>query len=81
MTTVPTILTATSHRNRLAIRFRWAVLLAVGAWTHVEAAAAAAPEADRVPAVLDLHDEGFIAGTFADGPAAGDKPQGMIFWR
>jgi len=81
MTTVPSILTATSHSNRLAIRFRWAVLLAVGAWTHVDAAAAAAPEADPVAAVLDLPDEGFIAGTFADGPAAIDKPQGAIVWR
>jgi hypothetical protein len=81
MTTVPSILTATSRRNRLAIPFRWAVLLAVGAWTHVDAAAAAAPEADPLAAVLDLHDEGFIAGTFADGPAAGDKPQGAIVWR
>ena len=81
MTTVPTILTATSHRNRLAIRFRWAVLLAIGAWTHVDAAAAAAPEAEPVAAVLDLHGEGFIAGTFADGPAAIDKPQGAIVWR
>lgn len=83
MTTVRSILTATSHRNRLAIRFRWAVRLAVGAWTHVDAAAAAAaaPEADPVAAVLDLHGEGFIAGTFADGPAAIDKPQGVIVWR
>ena len=32
-------------------------------------------------AVLDLHDEGFIAGTLADEPAAGDKPQGAIWWR
>ena len=81
MTTVRSILTATSHRNRLAIRLRWAVLLAVGAWTHVDAAAAAAPEAEPVAAVLDLHGEGFIAGTFADGPAAIDKPQGAIVWR
>ena len=81
MTTKPSILTATSHRNRLAIRFRWAVLLAVGAWTHVDAAAAAAPEADPLAAVLDLHDEGFIAGTFADGPDAIDRPQGAIVWR
>ena len=79
MTTVPSLLTATSRRNRLPIRFRWAVLLAAGAWTHVDAAAAAAPEA--MPAVLDLHGEGFIAGTFADGPAAVDKPQGAIVWR
>ena len=83
MTTVPSILTATRHRNRLAIRLRWAVLLAVGAWTHVDAAAAAAaaPEAEPVAAVLDLHGEGFIAGTCADGPAAIDKPQGAIVWR
>ena len=85
MTTVRSILTATSHRNRLVVRFRWAVLLAVGASTLVDAAAAAAPEADPeadpVAAVLDLHGEGFIAGTFADGPAAIDKPQGAIVWR
>jgi hypothetical protein len=81
MTTVRSILTATSHRNRLVIRFRWAVLLAFGASTFVDAAAAAAPEADPVAAVLDLHGEGFIAGTFADGPAAIDKPQGVIVWR
>jgi hypothetical protein len=81
MTTVPSILTATSRRNRLAIQFRWAVLLAVGASTLVDAAAAAAPEALPVAAVLDLHGEGFIAGTFADGPAAIDKPQGAIVWR
>ena len=81
MTTVPSILTATSRRNRLAIRFRWAVLLAVGASTLVDAAAAAAPEALPLAAVLDLHGEGFIAGTFAEGPAAIDKPQGAIVWR
>ena len=81
MTTAPSILTATSRRNRRAIRFRWAVLLAVGASTLVDAAAAAALEALPVAAVLDLHGEGFIAGTFADGPAAIDKPQGAIVWR
>lgn len=81
MTIAPSILTATSRRNRLAIRFRWAVLVAVGASTIVDAAAAAAPEALPVAAVLELHGEGFIAGTFADGSAAIDKPQGVIVWR
>lgn len=81
MPTTPSLLTSTSRRSRLAIRFRWAVLLAVAALAEVDAAGAAAPHADAMPAVLDLPEGGFIAGTFADGPGAINKPQGAVVWR